>query len=51
MGFFPADDPKYIMLVKLDKPTSAPFAESTAGPIFHDIAQYIFTYFKIPPTR
>ncbi len=51
MGFFPADHPQFVMLVKLDKPTSAPFAESTAGPIFHDLAQYLFAYYKIPPTR
>jgi cell division protein FtsI/penicillin-binding protein 2 len=50
MGFFPVDAPKYIILVKLDKPTSAPFAESTVGPVFHDLAQYIFNYYKLPPT-
>lgn len=50
MGFFPVDAPKYIVLVKLDKPTSAPFAESTVGPVFHDLAQYIFNYYKLPPT-
>jgi cell division protein FtsI/penicillin-binding protein 2 len=50
MGFFPVDAPRFIILVKLDKPTSAPFAESTVGPVFHDLAQYIFNYYKIPPT-
>lgn len=50
MGFFPADDPQYLVLVKLDRPTSAKFAESTAGPVFHDLAQYLFNYYKIPPT-
>lgn len=50
MGFFPVDVPKYIILVKLDKPTSAPFAESTVGPVFHDLSQYIFNYYKLPPT-
>ena len=51
LGFFPADAPQFVMLVKLDKPKNAPFAESDAGPIFHDLAQYIFNYYKIPPTN
>ena len=51
MGFFPADAPKYLILVKLDRPKSATFAESTAGPVFHDLAQYLFNYYKIPPTE
>lgn len=51
MGFFPVDAPQYIILVKLDKPTSAPFAESTVGPVFHDLSQYIFNYYKLPPTN
>lgn len=51
MGFFPVDAPQYILLVKLDKPTSAPFAESTVGPVFHDLSQYIFNYYKLPPIK
>ncbi|MBI2589979.1 penicillin-binding protein 2 [Candidatus Berkelbacteria bacterium] len=51
IGFFPVDEPKFLILVKLDKPKNAEFAESTAGPIFHDIAQYLFGYYKIPPTE
>ncbi|MBI4032859.1 penicillin-binding protein 2 [Candidatus Berkelbacteria bacterium] len=49
MGFFPIDEPKYLVLVKLDKPKSAKFAESTAGPVFKDLAEYLFGYYKLPP--
>ncbi|MBI4022567.1 penicillin-binding protein 2 [Candidatus Berkelbacteria bacterium] len=51
LGFFPADAPEYLMLVKLDRPKQGRFAESTAGPVFHDLAQYLFNYYKIAPDR
>lgn len=50
VGFFPVDHPKFLLLVKLDRP-NAKFAESTAGPLFHDLAQYLFSYYKLAPDR
>ncbi len=50
VGFFPVDQPKFLLLVKLDRP-NAKFAESTAGPLFHDIAQYLFSYYKLAPDK
>lgn len=50
LGFFPVDKPKYLLLVKIDRP-EAEYAESTAGPLFHDIAQYLFSYYKLPPDK
>lgn len=48
-GFAPADDPKFAMLVKLDKPQSVEWAESSAAPIFGEIADWLLnSYFKVP---
>ncbi|MBI2036273.1 penicillin-binding protein 2 [Candidatus Microgenomates bacterium] len=49
VGFAPADQPKFVMLVKLDEPTSSPFGSETAAPLFFDIARSLFTYYNIPP--
>jgi len=38
IGFAPVDKPRFVMLVKLDKPKGFQFAESSATPIFGDIA-------------
>jgi len=38
VGFFPADDPKYAVLVMLDEPKTSVYGGYTAGPIFRDIA-------------
>jgi len=48
VGFAPVDNPAFVMLIKLDKP-QAVWAESTAVPLFGDIAQFLLNYLEIPP--
>lgn len=43
VGYAPADDPKFVMLVKLDKPSNVEFAESSAAPTFGTIAKWLLT--------
>ncbi len=50
-GFFPSDDPKFAMIVKLDKPKAVEFAESSAAPTFGEIAQWLLHYAKVPPSQ
>lgn len=38
IGFAPADQPKFIMLVKLNEPSSSPWAAETAAPLWYRIA-------------
>ncbi len=40
-GFFPSEDPKYVMLVLLDEPTTSFYGGYTAGAIFKEIASRI----------
>ena len=49
VGFAPVDDPKFIILVRVDYPKVDGFAESTAVPAFATIARELFAYYKIPP--
>ncbi len=53
MGYGPVPNPKFIVLVKLDRPKNRliAYGESTAGPIFHDIATFLFDYYDIQPTE
>lgn len=41
VGYFPADDPRYIILVMLDEPKSSIYGGWTAGPIFSQTAKRI----------
>jgi cell division protein FtsI/penicillin-binding protein 2 len=49
VGFAPADDPQFIVLVKLDKPRSSRWGSQTAAPTFRAIAERLFAYMQIPP--
>ena len=50
-GFGPVDDPKFVMLVKIDVPRDVQFAESTAAPLFGDIAKFLLNYYEVPPSE
>ncbi|MFN2168578.1 MAG: peptidoglycan D,D-transpeptidase FtsI family protein, partial [Anaerolineae bacterium] len=49
VGYAPADDPQFIILVKLDKPTASPWGSQTAAPTFRAIAERLLAYLQIPP--
>ena len=54
IGFGPSDDPKYLMLVKIDRPNIKKvglYAEYTAVPLFGKISQFLVNYYQIPPTN
>lgn len=51
IGYAPAEKPKFVMLVIIDKPTSSIYAAETAAPLFFDIARDLLSYYKIPPSE
>jgi len=51
IGFAPADNPKFVMLVILDKPTTSIYAADTAAPLFFDISRDLLGYYGIPPSE
>ena len=50
-GFVPADDPTYVMLIKLDQPEGAPWSSDTVAPLFKEISQWLLHYLQIPPSE
>jgi len=51
LGFAPAYDPKFVILIKMDKPKGITFAADSLSPTFRDITAYLLNYYNIPPTR
>lgn len=49
VGFAPADDPRFVMLVTLREPVSSPWGSETAAPLWFDIAGELLTYWGILP--
>jgi cell division protein FtsI (penicillin-binding protein 3) len=50
-GYAPADNPKFVMLVKVDRPRDVQWAESSAAPLFGKIAAFLLSYLQVPPER
>jgi cell division protein FtsI/penicillin-binding protein 2 len=50
-GYAPADNPQFVMIVKIDQPKSVQFAEASAAPIFGDMAKFLLNYFQIRAER
>lgn len=48
IGYGPAFNPQFLILVKLDNP-KVPKSSLSAVPVFKELAQYIINYWKIPP--
>lgn len=48
VGFGPVPDPKLVVLVKLDRPQSSPWASRTAAPTFQRLMSRLFTALAIP---
>jgi cell division protein FtsI/penicillin-binding protein 2 len=48
-GYAPIEDPKFLILVKFDRPRRDVYGSQTAGPVFRDVAAFLFKYYGIPP--
>jgi cell division protein FtsI (penicillin-binding protein 3)/stage V sporulation protein D (sporulation-specific penicillin-binding protein) len=51
VGYTPAEDPKIVMLTKIDEPRDVEYAEGSAVPLFNEIAKFILQYYEIPTER
>ncbi len=49
VGFAPAKDPKFIMLITLQEPQTSTWASETAAPLWFNIAKELFPYMGIQP--
>lgn len=49
VGFAPVEDPRFIMLIKIDSPQDSPLGGVVAAPIFSDLAPQILTYLGARP--
>ncbi|MDO5296651.1 MAG: penicillin-binding protein 2 [bacterium] len=50
LGFAPADDPRIVVLVKLEDPTPIYFGGTVAGPVFKEVCSKVLPYLGVSPT-
>jgi len=51
IGYAPIDDPKFVMLVKIDNPKEIQYSSKSAAPLFGEIAKFLLTYLQVPKER
>jgi cell division protein FtsI (penicillin-binding protein 3) len=50
-GYAPADNPKFTMIVKIDRPRDVQWAEASAAPLWGSIAKFLLSYLQVPMDR
>ena len=51
IGYAPASNPKFTVLIKLDRPQNAPLAGETVVPQFRTMVEFLLNYYNIAPDR
>ena len=49
LGFAPAEDARYVVLVKIDRPKDDIWGVTTAIPVYYSVVDQLLRYEKIPP--
>jgi len=50
-GFGPVNDPQFAMIVRVNNPRDVQWAESSAAPLFGEIAEFLLQYYQVPTER
>ena len=50
VGMAPADNPRFVMMVRINEPTVSGFAESTTVPVFGKISSWLLRYYRVAPS-
>ncbi len=50
-GYGPSHDPKFVVVVRFDRPRSTQYAEHSSAKTFRDISAFLLKYYGLPPYR
>lgn len=50
-GFAPSSNPKFVLVVQIERPRSSEYSEATSSAMFATIAKYLLSYYGIPRAR
>lgn len=50
-GFGPINNPKFVIMAKLDHPRTSEWADTTTSNLFKSVAEYLYDYYSIPPDK
>ncbi len=50
-GMGPINDPRFVVLAKLDRPRSSEWADLTTSNLFKSVAEFLYDYYSLPPDK
>ncbi len=50
-GYAPAYNPKFVLIVSIERPRTGIYSETTSSALFSEIAAYLLGYYKIPKNK
>ncbi|NNM83980.1 penicillin-binding protein 2 [Candidatus Parcubacteria bacterium] len=50
-GFFPADNPRFVILLYTNRPQGVEYASASLTPTFMDLTDFLINYYHIPPQQ
>jgi cell division protein FtsI/penicillin-binding protein 2 len=50
-GYAPRENPRFVVLIKVDNPKDVQWAESSAAPAFSQLMRFLLEYARIEPTE
>ena len=50
-GYGPAINPKFVLIVRLDRPRTSQWSEATSSPTWQNAAKYLLEYYKVPKNK
>ena len=50
-GFVPGYEPRFTIVIVIERPQGVTFASDSLSPVFREIALFLINYYRIPPTR
>lgn len=49
-GYAPAENPQFVVMVRINHPRVPGFAEKTTVPVFSNLTRWLLQYYKVPPS-
>jgi cell division protein FtsI/penicillin-binding protein 2 len=49
VGWGPTSDPRFVVLVRLDKPAASPWGSVVASPVFEEVVERLVVLMEVPP--
>jgi cell division protein FtsI/penicillin-binding protein 2 len=50
VGFAPVENPRFVMMVRINEPQVSGFAESTTVPVFAEVTEWLLRYMAVQPS-